>query len=167
MAQGRSNGRHPGETRLSRRGFLRLAALAVAGTGLSACSAVQPRPTPRGAQKVQLVYQDAWSDWFPPMAQRMLDEFHASHPNIRVFYTPEPDNPKDKEEKTLAAMQAGAAPDVVQGCCSWFPIWAQRGYLLDLRPHVAADLDQATIDDWDPAQYRSFFTRDGRQYGLP
>ena len=34
-------------------------------------------------------------------------------------------------------------------------------------PFVEADLDQATIDDWDPAQYRSFFTPDGRQYGLP
>ena len=48
-----------------------------------------------------------------------------------------------------------------------FPIWAQQGYTLDLRPYVSADLDQATIDDWDPAQYRAFFTRDGRQYGLP
>jgi multiple sugar transport system substrate-binding protein len=28
-------------------------------------------------------------------------------------------------------------------------------------------LDRATIDDWDPIQYKSFFTRDGRQYALP
>ena len=32
---------------------------------------------------------------------------------------------------------------------------------------MAADLDSATIAEWDPAQYSSFFTRDGHQYGLP
>ena len=25
----------------------------------------------------------------------------------------------------------------------------------------------ATIDDWDPAQYKALFSRDGRQFGLP
>jgi len=88
----------------------------------------------------------------------------ASHPDIHVFYTPDPDN---LEEQMLVDMQAGTAPDVFQGCCTHFPIWAQEGFTLDLRPYVEADLDQATIDDWDPAQYEAFFTRDGRQYGLP
>ena len=41
------------------------------------------------------------------------------------------------------------------------------GYTLDLRPYADADLDRATVDEWDPAQYRAFFTRDGQQYGLP
>jgi len=98
------------------------------------------------------------------MAQQMLEEFHVAHPNIRVFYVPDPEN---VEEQMLSDMQAGTAPDVFQGCCAHFPIWAQKGYTLDLRPYVKADLDQATIDDWDPAQYRSFFTKDGRQYGVP
>jgi len=113
---------------------------------------------------VQLVYQDWRTDWFPPMAQQMLAQFHAEHPNIRVFYTPDPE---DFEAKVLADMQAGTAPDVFQACCAFFPVLAQNGYTLDLRPYVEADLDQATIDDWDPAQYRSFFTGDRRQYGLP
>jgi multiple sugar transport system substrate-binding protein len=98
------------------------------------------------------------------MAQDALEEFHATHPNIRVFYTPDP---TDLAESMLADMEAGTAPDVFAGCCTFFPIWAQKGYTLDLRPYVEADLDQATLDDWDPAQYKSFFTRDGRQYGLP
>ena len=34
-------------------------------------------------------------------------------------------------------------------------------------PTLQADLDQATIEDWDPVQYKAFFTRDGKQYGLP
>ena len=113
---------------------------------------------------MQLVYQDWRTEWFPALAQQMLEQFHATHPNIRVFYAPDPEN---LEDKMLADMQAGIAPDVFAGCCHFFPIWAQKGYTLDLRPYVNADLDQQTIADWDPAQYKSFFTRDGRQYGLP
>jgi multiple sugar transport system substrate-binding protein len=41
------------------------------------------------------------------------------------------------------------------------------GHTLDLRSYVEADLDQATIDDWDTAQYQALFTSDGRQFGLP
>jgi multiple sugar transport system substrate-binding protein len=149
---------------LYRREFLRLAGAAAAGTILSACAPFQSEPTPRRGERVQLVYQDWRTDWFPPMAQQMLEQFHATHPNIRVFYTPDPEN---FEEKMLADMQAGTAPDVFQGCCTHFPAWAQMGYALDLSPYVEADLDQAIIDDWDPAQYSALFTPDGRQFGLP
>jgi multiple sugar transport system substrate-binding protein len=154
-------GTHP--TR-SRRGFLREAGLAIAGTALASCTVPQADPTPRGATPVQLVYQDWSTDWFPPMAQHMLEEFYAAHPNIRVYYNPDP---VGVETKMLVDMQAGTAADVFQGCCAHFPIWTQQGYVLDLRPYVNADLDQATIDDWDAAQYRALFTRDGRQFGLP
>ena len=150
---------------LSRREFLKLAGMSVAGAILTACTPSQPKPTPRRGEKVQLVYQDWRTDWFPPMVQEMLEQFHATHPNIRVFYDLELE--AEVEETMLADMQAGSAPDIFAGCCTYFPIWAQKGFCLDLRPYVEADLDQATIDDWDPAQYRSFFTRDGLQYGLP
>jgi multiple sugar transport system substrate-binding protein len=113
---------------------------------------------------VQLVYQDWRTDWFSPMAQQALEQFHASHPNIRVFFVPDP---VDVTETMLAEMEAGTAPDVFQGCCTHFPAWAQAGHTLDLRPYVEDDLDQATIDDWDPAQYRALSTSDGRQFGLP
>jgi multiple sugar transport system substrate-binding protein len=149
---------------LSRRQFLRLAGAAAASGVLNGCTLSRSSPTPPGGGQVQLVYQDWRTDWFPPMAQQMLAQFHAAHPNTRVFYTPDPE---DFEEKVLADMQAGTAPDVFQACCAFFPILAQNGYTLDLRPYVKADLDQATIDDWDPAQYQSLFTRDGQQYGLP
>ena len=149
---------------LTRREFLRLTGLATAGAACAACNSISPTPTAQSAGKVQLVYQDWSTDWFPGMAQQMLAEFHASHPNIRVFYSPDP---VGVEEKMLVDMQAGSAADVFQGCCAHFPTWAQQGNILDLRPYVNADLDRATIDDWDPVQYRSLFTRDGKQYGLP
>jgi multiple sugar transport system substrate-binding protein len=151
---------------LSRREFLRAAGIAAVGTALAACDPFQRQPTVRAGEKAQLVYQDWRTDWFPPMAQQELEQFQGTHPNISVFYIPDPEN-AEFDSKSLEAFQSGRAADVFQGCCTNFPIWAQKGYTLDLRPYVNADLDQATIQDWDPAQYRAFFTPDGKQYGLP
>ena len=151
---------------ITRREFLKLTATTAVSAALTACSSRLASPTAATATPVQLVYRDWRTDWFAPMAQQMLEGFHATHPNIRVYYNLDPEN-NEFEEKSLEDLQAGTAPDVFQGCCSFLPIWAQKGYLLDLRSYVQADLDQATIDDWDPVQYNSFFTRDGRQYALP
>jgi multiple sugar transport system substrate-binding protein len=149
---------------LSRRAFLRQAGASAIGVALSACHPFRSPPTPVAAEPVQLVYQDWRTDWFLPMAQEALAQFHSAHPDIRVFFVPDP---VDVTEAMLAEMEAGTAPDVFQGCCTHFPAWAQLGHTLDLRPYVEADLDQATIDDWDMAQYRALSTPDGRQFGLP
>jgi multiple sugar transport system substrate-binding protein len=147
----------------SRRDFLRLAGIATAGAALASCGIKEPATRSTG-EPVQLVYQDWRTEWFPAMAQEMLSKFNAENPGIQVFYTPDPEN---KEEKMLEDFTAGTAPDVFSGCCDFFPAWADAGYLLDLRPYVEADLDQATISDWSEAQYRALFTRDGLQYALP
>lgn len=149
---------------VSRRDFLKLAGIGLAATGLSGCDTLLPTPTSPSEEKIQLVYQDFNNNWFPPMAHQLLEQFRATHPNISVFYVPDPDNVVDQMP---IDMQAGTAADVFQGCCTHFPAWAQHGYTLDLRPYVAADLDAETIGDWDPVQYKALFTRDGKQYGLP
>lgn len=152
------------KSHLSRREFLQLAGTGMVSAALASCSLRQPAPPPVDGSQVQLVYQDWSTDWFQPMAQQMLEEFHATHPHIRVFFTPDPDN---MAEQMLRDMQAGIAPDVFQGCCVHFPTWAQKGYTLDLKPYINADLDQNTIDDWNSAQYQALSTKDGRQFGLP
>jgi multiple sugar transport system substrate-binding protein len=149
---------------LSRRDFLKLAGLFSGGALLNACSPFNKTPTPKGSNEVQLVYQDWRTEWFPLMAQQMLEQFHSTHPDIRVFYVPDP---VDVEESLLEDMLAGVAPDVFAACCSFFPILAQESQTLDLRPYVKADLDHATVQDWDPVQYQALQTRDGVQYGLP
>ena len=149
---------------VSRRDFLKLMGIGFAATELSACSTLRPTPATGAANETQLVYQDFNSAWFPPMAQQLLAQFHAAHPDINVFYIPDPSNLVDQMP---IDMQAGTAADVFQGCCTHFPDWAQKGYTLDLRPYVARDLDAQTIADWDPAQYRALFAPDGRQFGLP
>jgi multiple sugar transport system substrate-binding protein len=149
---------------LSRRDFLKLAGLFSGGALLNACRPFVSAPTAGASNEVQLVYQDWRTEWFPLMAQRMLEQFHSSHPDIRVFYVPDP---VDVEERLLEDMRAGIAPDVFAASYSFFPILAQEGQTLDLRPFIEADLDQDTIQDWDPAQYRALQKRDGEQYGLP
>ncbi len=161
---------------LSRRHFLRVGVAFVTGAALSACTpwndaflapldaqSSDGLPMPN-REEIQIVYQDWRTDWFPDIVEELLAEFHEEHPNIRVFFTPDPDNLADA---MLLDMQAGTAPDLFWGGSTFFPIWAQQGYLLDLRDYVAADLALATVVDWDPAQYRAFFLSNGQQFGLP
>lgn len=154
--------RQPATIRLSRRAFLHLAGTATAGAILGAC-APQSLPDPLDDVPRQLVYQDWRTAWFPALAQEMLAEFHATHPNIRVFYTPDP---ADVEASLVADMANGTAPDVFAGCCTFFPILAQQGQTLDLTPYLS-DLPAGTIADWDPAQFLALRTSEGRQFGLP
>ncbi|MHB0875249.1 MAG: ABC transporter substrate-binding protein [Anaerolineae bacterium] len=149
---------------ISRRRFLRTLGGGVLSVALTGCALNLPTQANRGGNKAQLVYQDWRTEWFPAMAREMLDRFQESNPNIRVFFT---SDPVDLETRMLSDMEAGIAPDVFQGCCTHFPTWAQQGHCLDLRPFIWEDLDQATIDEWDPAQYRALSTRDGLQFGLP
>jgi multiple sugar transport system substrate-binding protein len=138
-------------------------ALLVAGLSLAGCGGAASSAT-SSAQRMQLVYQDWRTEWFPPMAQTELGKFQADHPNLSVFYTPDPENLAD--EMPLD-MQAGNAADVFQGCCEFFPAWNQKGYVLDLGKYVKSDLDQATIDDWDPVQFKALADASGHQFGLP
>jgi multiple sugar transport system substrate-binding protein len=151
---------------LTRRGFFSAGLKAGLGLGLSALApACAPAARPRGSAPVQLVYQDWRTSWFPRMAQDMLAVFQQQNPNIHVFYNLDPPS-EIFNEKMIADFQSGTAPDVFQGCCGYFPAWAQNGYTLDLRPFIK-DLDKETIADWDPAQYQAFFSRDGALFGLP
>ncbi len=164
-ADDRGRGARPGiGSELSRRSFLGIAGTAVAGAALGACLPSHAGGGPHGSATVDLVYQDWRTPWFPGMAQEMLQKFHAAHPDLHVFYTPDPEA---LDEQMVADFQAGTAPDVLAGCCEFFPAWAQAAYLQDLRPYVAADLDQASIRDWDAAQYQALFVPTGLQFALP
>ena len=140
--------------------FLLLAACAP-GNAAQTTGPAAAGPAAASGEIVQLVYQDWRTDWFPGMAQAQLAKFHASHPNIRVFY------PEDVPGEMPAMFEAGSAPDVVSGCCDFFPAWGQAGYLLDLAPYVQRDIPADTIAEWDEAQYKAFFTADGVQFALP
>ena len=46
-------------------------------------------------------------------------------------------------------------------------MWAQKGYLMDLRPYVEAELTADDLEAGTQAQYRSLQLRDGSQFALP
>jgi multiple sugar transport system substrate-binding protein len=144
-------------------GVVLVLTLPAAALVLSACSGDEPSDASSG-RRVQLVYQDWRTEWFPPMVQRELQLFQADHPDISVYFTPDPE---DLVEQMPLDMQAGNAPDVFQGCCGFFPTWAQMGHVLDLRRYVEDDLDASIVADWDPAQYKAMFDAGGRQFGVP
>lgn len=147
---------------ISRRNFLKSAGIFAAGALLASCAS--PNRLPASLGPVQLVYQDWRTDWFPAMAQEMLDQFHQMQPNIRVFYTPDPEA---LNEQMMLDFEAGTAPDVMAGCCDFFPAWAQKGYLLDLTPFIQADLEKETIEDWDSIQFNALSLKNGIQFALP
>lgn len=104
---------------VSRRVFLRVAGSLAGAAALSACAPSPKKgPGPHGSQAVQLVYQDWRTDYFAAMAQRMLEEFHATHPNIHVFYTPDP---TDLNEKMMSDFQAQSAPGRLCGLLRFLP----------------------------------------------
>ena len=144
--------------------LLLFAGLLVAAIAVLALTSCSDGSGSTSDEPVVLSYQDWRTDWFPPMAQEALGQFHESNPNISVFYTPDPDN---IAVVMLEEMRAGTAPDVFQGCCTFFPIWAQEGHVLDLRTFIQRDLDEGVLSDWDRAQYEAFVTPDGARYGVP
>lgn len=148
--------------RISRRDFLRVFGMGVAGGALASCGL--PGTTAPTTAPTNIVYQDWRTEWFPPMVSEMLEQFHEEHPDIHVFFTPDPEN---YIEDMSSDLQAGYAPDVFQGCCTHFPAWAQQGYLMDLGPFVQRDLDDETLGDWDPAQVEALITESGLRFGLP
>lgn len=152
------------DNKVSRRNFLKTAGSVSAGFLLNSCAPRKMGLGPHGSNEIQLVYQDWRTDWFPTLASRMLPEFIKNNPSIHVFYTPDPEN---LTEQLPLDFENGTAPDVLAGCCDFFHEWAQKGYLLDLRPYIQSDLDKSIIDDWSSTQYQSLALKDGLQYAVP
>ncbi len=72
------------------------------------------------------------------------------------------------EDKTLAAMVAGTAPDVTTGWGPIFRVWAEKGQLLDLQPFVDRDLTAEQIADFHKWQWDGFVSRDTKiRFAMP
>ena len=105
-----NSSRLTGADRLTRGEFLRVGVLGVAGALLAACQPLSSQLTTSTEQPLQLVYQDWRTDWFPPMAQEMLAKFHDAHPDINVFYVPDP---VDVEDRVVGDAHAETLPDPI------------------------------------------------------
>jgi ABC-type glycerol-3-phosphate transport system substrate-binding protein len=161
--------------RLRRREAMRRGVGAVSLTGLALASgrdafASAPaiaRPT------IELVVELNWegNGNFPGLVQALADQFIADHwtvrhPGVRVTTLPGDGangNVHESAGSTVAAILAGAGPDIVSPCQAIESFYSQ-GLLRPLDPYVKADNIDLSVY---PADILSTMTFNGTLYGLP
>lgn len=84
-----------------------------------------------GSAAAEVVELTIWA-WLPGTVNgdifaKYLDEFHATHPNIRVTV-----ERGSNEQQLVVAFAGGAAPDLVQGVGPWATSLGPKGILLPL-----------------------------------
>ncbi len=130
---------------------------AAEATATPAAVAATTAPTAAAATgaEVSIRWQD-WPDWEPQMTQ-LMDMLAKKLPGIKVEFEPLSEG---FEDKTLAAMVAGTAPDVITGWGPVFRKWAEKGQLLDLQPFVDKDMSADTLADFNKWQWDGMVTKD-------
>jgi len=165
--------------KLSRRAVLKGSALLAVGMSLAACAGAPAtsappaeaateattgeQPTPSAKERVTIRWQD-WPDWEPNI-DVILAEMEKQMPHIKVEFEPLGEG---FEDKTLAAMVAGTAPDVTTGWGPIFRVWAEKGQLLDLQPFVDRDLSDEQLSDFHQWQWAGMVAKDsGIRFAVP
>jgi multiple sugar transport system substrate-binding protein len=142
---------------MTRRGALRLAARAAAGSAagaLAACGLQAPKGTEAqpSAKPVELLFQDWPGDFMDVVKNVAIPAFQARNPHITVRYAA---YTGDWVPKTLAEMIAGTAPDVLHVFGTTTRQFADRQQLLNLTPLVRKDFRPAEIADFHKAQWEA------------
>jgi multiple sugar transport system substrate-binding protein len=165
--------------KLSRREFLKGAALGGAGLAIAACTAVPaPAPAPAAAPaevketpveappaEVTIVrfMTRAGADNTPTYVEVLNTDFRQEHPDIEVQVEPAPDGWVDK---LLAQMVAGTAVDIFEAWGNIFFNWTERGLILDVQPFVDAQMPAEEINDFNDFQWKGLEIL-GVRAGLP
>ena len=98
-------------------------------------------------------------------AQKLIDgSFKQMFPNIDVSVEPTPDK---RDEKLIASMVAGNAPDVIDTWRDDVIKYADRGQILDVGPYVDRDLSAADVADFHQWQWNDFVLPSGIRFGMP
>lgn len=160
---------------VSRRSFLRLLGLSVAGAALAAC-APKPTPTPTPAPKKEEPTKPPEPTPKPTEAKITLSMvvgqnllgFHkehaqrwtSAHPNITIDFEGKELGPG---EQRLAMLAAGTMPDIYRDALNVPPSYGIKGLVYDLVPICEA---KGIIDKYIPAVWNGFKYRGG-VYCLP
>ena len=92
---------------------------------------------------------------------KVIEEFEAQYPNIKVNYTPI--SYDEINEKIAVMVPVGEGPDLVNPYFGWVPLWVKSGFLAPLPEDMfPKDLIEETYLPAVDAMYV-----DGQLYGLP
>jgi multiple sugar transport system substrate-binding protein len=94
--------------------------------------------------------------------QQMVDDFQASHPNIRV--TVDVSDWESYWNKLQTLFAGGTPPDVFAMDAPLYLDWQSRGVLLNLQPYL--DASPGLLDGFYPVTLQ-VYKRDDGYYGLP
>jgi multiple sugar transport system substrate-binding protein len=162
---------------LTRRRFVGLAAGALTPLMAAACSP-GGQQTPGGSPneggtgapaatgaKSTVRWQFRGSDEDLKAAQTFLaDTFSRNNPNIAVSMEPAPDQ---RDEKLVAAMVGGNAPDVFESWTDNVTQYADRGQVLNVDDLVKKDYKADDLKDFFAWQWHDFVLPSQIRFGLP
>lgn len=172
----------PTRRQLTRRDFLRGAAVVGAGATFAACAA-PPAPAPAPAQEAAPAGGEAPAKTAPeqaavnirfvsnhgeadvPLFKTVLENFAAAQPNIKVEYL---DIAGGDEFYTAINTQgaAGNLPDVWYTRTFDVPVYASKDWTLNLQPLADRDAEEVNVADFWPAELAQMKWKE-QLYALP
>jgi multiple sugar transport system substrate-binding protein len=158
---------------ISRRTFLRYAAISLGGTALAACAAPAGSPAATGSGSTAGVAETseiAWFEWGDINDKQIADatvaDFQEEHSDITVRLE-QPPSGGNYYEKLQATIAAGTAPDILNFQTWRFQPFAAKNVLQTLNEHQSRDGYYTPY----PEQYESAYTPQtqyrGQLYGVP
>jgi multiple sugar transport system substrate-binding protein len=148
------------QKKMTRRDFLRMSALTGAAATLAACAQASPAapaqeapkeeaPAP-ATEKVSLRFITNHGEADQPLFKAVLSNFAAKYPNITIDHL---DIAGNEFYDTINAQGAASQlPDVWYTRTFDVPVYASRGWTINLQPYINRDAQEVNVDDFWPAE---------------
>lgn len=125
-----------------------------APAGPTATATPRPTLTVQGKGQVDLQWMMSASDFWIAGTAKALPDFTEKFTKVgKITLQPTPD---DWQNKLVASMVAGTAPDVFDMWGDIMPPYVERGQVVDFEPYVKRDLKPEDIKDFYEWQWRDF-----------
>src|SRR5690606_10200964 len=111
------------------------------------------------AQEIHLEVWHAWTGFREPLVDKMLQDFMAEHPHIKVTHR----IASDLHEEFTLAYAGGVAPDIIMVTTKHLVALADQGVFVELDPWL--ERDGISRDIWIPGEITSGEWQ-GKIYGL-
>jgi multiple sugar transport system substrate-binding protein len=127
-----------------------------------AAAGATPSPTPRpsftlqGKGQTDLQWMMSASDFWIASTAKVLPSFLESQQAAKIKSVVLQPTPDDWQNKLVASMVAGTAPDMFDMWGDIMPPYVERGQVVDMEPYVKRDLKPEDIKDFYEWQWRDF-----------